>query len=388
MRRPRSQPSISSTVTSFYRRRYLPKSGALSTLSRANPLGTFKVFRTYDTILPLCAVLAVYFFASAVYPAIWSFWGIAKFGWSETTIGLTLAAFGLGMALVQGFLTQPAVNLLGESRVVVICMALAAVAAVGYGLAPGLAAVLVLLVINAPEGLVNPLLGAIMSKQVPADAQGELQGGIASIMSVAMLTGTLFFSYVFGVFTRPNMHRPEPECRIFHFGCALCRGGGDVYRHQSPAGLSINAALANGRNARASSDAARAGCRGRDQSRSLPPRLVKGWQRQQRAVVSHKSAPGTIAIDGFQRVLRAGRQVAAPASHQQRQGVAIGEDRRLQHQRSRTRKHTQRGEAISGPLARARQDLAAPAAARRASIWRMASSTASNTSSVDACRAL
>lgn len=184
-------------------------------LSRANPLGTFKVFRTYDTILPLCAVLAVYFFASAVYPAIWSFWGIAKFGWSAATIGLTLAAFGLGMALVQGFLTQPAVSLLGENRVVVICMALAAGAAVGYGLAPGLAAVLVLLVINAPEGLVNPLLGAIMSKQVPADAQGELQGGIASLMSVAMLAGTLFFSYVFGVFTRPNNIVQSPNVAFF-----------------------------------------------------------------------------------------------------------------------------------------------------------------------------
>jgi MFS transporter, DHA1 family, tetracycline resistance protein len=184
-------------------------------LSRANPLGTFKVFRTYDTILPLCGVLAVYFFACAVYPAIWSFWGIAKFGWSKATIGLTLAAFGLGMALVQGFLTQPAVDVFGENRVVVICLALAAIAAVGYGLAPGLAVVLVFLVINAPEGLVNPLLGAIMSKQVPADAQGEAQGGIASLMSVAMLAGTLFFSYVFGVFTRPNAVVQSPDIAFF-----------------------------------------------------------------------------------------------------------------------------------------------------------------------------
>lgn len=184
-------------------------------LARANPLGTFKIFQTYGTILPLCGVLFVYFFASAVYPAIWSFWGIAKFGWSEATIGLTLAAFGLSMALVQGFLTQPAVKLLGENKVVLIALALATVASAAYGFAPGLAAVLVLLVIHAPEGLVNPVLGAIMSKRVPTDAQGELQGGIASIMSVAMLAGTLFFSQIFGIFMRPNSLIVSPDVAYF-----------------------------------------------------------------------------------------------------------------------------------------------------------------------------
>jgi DHA1 family tetracycline resistance protein-like MFS transporter len=35
----------------------------------------------------LCAVLAVFFFATSVYPAIWPFWGIARFGWSEAMVG-------------------------------------------------------------------------------------------------------------------------------------------------------------------------------------------------------------------------------------------------------------------------------------------------------------
>ena len=68
---------------------------------RANPFGTFKVFRQYPGILSLCAIFAIYFFASSVYPAIWSFWGIAKFGWSEWIIGATLAAFGLITAIFQ-----------------------------------------------------------------------------------------------------------------------------------------------------------------------------------------------------------------------------------------------------------------------------------------------
>ena len=77
----------------------------------------------------------------------------------------------------------------------------AVVAAVGYGLAWSLPVVLVLLVIHAPEGLVHPVLTAILSRAVPEDAQGQLQGGVSSVSNLAMLFGTLFFSQVFAVMT-------------------------------------------------------------------------------------------------------------------------------------------------------------------------------------------
>jgi DHA1 family tetracycline resistance protein-like MFS transporter len=57
------------------------------------------------------AVLALYFFASSVYPAIWPFWGMARFGWSEAMVGFSLAVFGLVLAGgVQGGLTGPSVS--------------------------------------------------------------------------------------------------------------------------------------------------------------------------------------------------------------------------------------------------------------------------------------
>ncbi len=43
---------------------------------RANPVGTFKIFARYGHVLPLCVTLFMYFFATAVYPAIWPFWGL------------------------------------------------------------------------------------------------------------------------------------------------------------------------------------------------------------------------------------------------------------------------------------------------------------------------
>lgn len=190
-------------------------------LARSNPLGVLKVFTHYRGVVPLSVVMFLYFLASAVYPALWAFWGIAAFDWSEATIGLTLAAFGLITAITQGALTGPTVKWLGEYRTVVFGLVMAAGVVVGYGLAPGLVAVLILLVLHAPEGFVHPALTALMSRQAPADAQGELQGGIASLQSIGMLLGTVFFSQIFGWFMQPDAIIVSPSIGFFIAGAML-----------------------------------------------------------------------------------------------------------------------------------------------------------------------
>ena len=190
-------------------------------LARSNPIGALKVFANYTGVVPLSAVMFLYCLATAVYPALWAFWCIAAFGWSEATIGLTLAAFGLITAIVQGVLTGPVVKWLGERSTVVFGLVMALVAVFGYALAPGLTAVLILLVIHAPEGFVNPALTALMSEQAPEDAQGELQGGIASLQSIGMLLGTVLFTQVFGWFMRPNALIVSPSAGLILAGLLL-----------------------------------------------------------------------------------------------------------------------------------------------------------------------
>ena len=191
------------------------------TLARANPIGALKVFANYRGVVPLCAVMLFFFLSTAVYPAIWAFWGIAAFGWSEATVGLTLAAFGLVTAIVQGGLTGPVVKRLGERKAVVLGLTMGVVALFGYGLAPSLAVVLVLLVIHAPEGFAHPALTALLSHAAPEDAQGEIQGGIASLQSIGMLVGTVLFAQVFGWFMQPNPIIGAPSIAYFLAGTML-----------------------------------------------------------------------------------------------------------------------------------------------------------------------
>jgi DHA1 family tetracycline resistance protein-like MFS transporter len=189
-------------------------------MARANPFGAFAVFRTYPGVLPLCAVLALFFFASSVYPAIWPFWGMARFGWSEGMVGFSLAIFGLVMAGFQGGLTGRFVAAFGEHRTALIGLVCACLACLGYGIVGSVALVFALMVVHGPEGFVHPMLTAMMSKVVPENAQGELQGGLSAIMNLAMLAGTVVFSWIFGHFMADGRDWTSPN--VAYWGAAGC----------------------------------------------------------------------------------------------------------------------------------------------------------------------
>jgi len=169
-------------------------------LWRANPFGAFRVFASYPGVLPLVLVLGLFFFSTSVYPAIWTFWGIAKFGWSEAMVGGTLAIFGLIAGGFQGLLTGPATKRFGEWKVALFGIVCATLVVLGYGFVGALWGVIALMILHGPEGFVHPLLTSLLTKRVPEDAQGELQGGISAVTNVAMLFGTVFFAFIFGHF--------------------------------------------------------------------------------------------------------------------------------------------------------------------------------------------
>jgi DHA1 family tetracycline resistance protein-like MFS transporter len=53
-------------------------------------------------------------------------------------------------------------------------------------------------------GLAGPSLQSLVTSQVPANEQGELQGGIQSVMSLTSIVGPLVMSNVFFFYTRPE----------------------------------------------------------------------------------------------------------------------------------------------------------------------------------------
>lgn len=171
---------------------------------RANPFGAFKSIGSFPG---LGALLVVYFFyqiSSVVYPATWSFFTAERFDWSPGTIGLSLAIFGISFALVQGLLVKPSIKLMGHRRTVIAglvleALALALIAAIWSG------NLLLWCIPLATLGAIGmPALQGIMSRRVSDDAQGELQGVLTSVNSLAAILAPLVLTQSFAYFTAPE----------------------------------------------------------------------------------------------------------------------------------------------------------------------------------------
>lgn len=173
-------------------------------LARANPLGTLLAFRHSPVVLVLAAVLFLHVLAGNVYPAVWSYFMIDRFGWSTSQIGLSLAWFGAISALVQGFLVGPVTARFGERWTVVIGLVAEMLAGFGFATATQGWMIYAVILVTSPQGFAMAAINALMSREVGDDAQGALQGGIASLMSIAAIIGPFAATQLFGAFTGPG----------------------------------------------------------------------------------------------------------------------------------------------------------------------------------------
>ena len=149
------------------------------------------------------AALTVWMIGHVVYPIIFAFYAIENFGWSALMIGLALACVGIGAALVQGLLIRLLIPKIGERNAVIIGALAMAVSSVAYLVAgPDQGwLIFVAILIGAFQGLFQPSINGLMSKAVSDETQGELQGAVASLQSVASVIGPPMFTAVFAAFT-------------------------------------------------------------------------------------------------------------------------------------------------------------------------------------------
>jgi DHA1 family tetracycline resistance protein-like MFS transporter len=170
-------------------------------LARAHPLGTLRALRGQRAVLRLALCAFVWLTAFQVYPATWSFYAMAKFSLSPAEIGATLALSGLSMALVQALLTGRLVKKLGEARTAPLGVLWGASCFVLYAFIPDSWMLYPILAIGGLQGITMPSINAMMSKAIGAERQGELQGGMASVMGLSSIVGPLMLSQVLAYFS-------------------------------------------------------------------------------------------------------------------------------------------------------------------------------------------
>jgi DHA1 family tetracycline resistance protein-like MFS transporter len=171
---------------------------------RANPMGSLMHLRKYPGISGLIGSLILIYIAGHAVQSNWTFFTIEKFGWTERLIGISLGAFGLLIALVQGGLIRFVQPRLGNDRSVFVGLALYTIGLVLFAFASQSWMLFAFMVPYCLGGIAGPALQAIISGHVPANEQGELQGALTSLISATSIVGPPMMTNLFAYFTRPG----------------------------------------------------------------------------------------------------------------------------------------------------------------------------------------
>ncbi|MGR3810837.1 TCR/Tet family MFS transporter [Jiulongibacter sp. NS-SX5] len=188
---------------------------------RANPFASLKNLGRYPMVLSLVASLFLVYIAGYAPQAVWSFYTIEKFGWSELQIGFSLGFVGLMIAIVQGGLMRVIIPKIGQSKALFLGLLINVIGQAAFSLAAEGWMMYVIMIPFALSGLANPAFQGIISNEVSDTEQGELQGALTSVVSLAAIIGQPLMLWLFRVFTKPENKVYLPGAP-FLVGSVLC----------------------------------------------------------------------------------------------------------------------------------------------------------------------
>lgn len=178
-----------------------PEKRRAFSLARANPFGT--LMQMAKTPLVLGCLITIFFmqFAAQSNFAVWSYYGVLQFGWGPLTIGATVALFGMLMAIIQGLLVGKVIARFGAVRTAVYSLIFAIPSYLVIGFAGSTEIMILGLVVGSITGLTFPAMQSLMTPKIAEDSQGELQGAIASVVSLTAIVGPPAMTGVFGAYS-------------------------------------------------------------------------------------------------------------------------------------------------------------------------------------------
>ncbi|TDB59141.1 TCR/Tet family MFS transporter [Arundinibacter roseus] len=171
---------------------------------RANPAGSLRHLRKFPVISGLIASLVLVYIASHAVQGVWSYYTMEKFSWNEAQVGYSLGAVGVLSALVQGGLIRLIIPKLGQEKSVYMGLLLYSIGFTLFAFASQGWMMYIFMVPYILGSIAGPAIQGLISTQVPANEQGELQGGLTSLQSVTSIIGPPLMAGLFAYFTQDS----------------------------------------------------------------------------------------------------------------------------------------------------------------------------------------
>ena len=191
-------------------------------IKRANPWGALKQIGKYKQIRYLLLAFFFLYIGSHAVQSTWNYFTMYRFGWDEAMVGYSLAIVGILVAIVQAGLAQKAAHFLGLEISIVIGFGLYTVGMFLFAFATQTWMLFVFLIPYCFGGIAMPNLQSYMSSKVPPNQQGELQGGLTSLMSLTTIIGPVMMTSIFYYFTTGLAPIVFPGAAFFVGGIMMC----------------------------------------------------------------------------------------------------------------------------------------------------------------------
>ena len=166
----------------------------------ANPIGMLPFLRSNRILAGLQAANFFSQLAHVVLPSTFVLYATYRYGWDVRMVGLTLAIVGLSSMVVQGVAIGPIVKRLGERKALLLGLIFGAIGFFIYGAAPTGLWFCAGIPVMALWGVSGAATQALMTQQVAADQQGQLQGATTSVQSISQMLGPFLFTLTFAFF--------------------------------------------------------------------------------------------------------------------------------------------------------------------------------------------
>jgi DHA1 family tetracycline resistance protein-like MFS transporter len=187
-------------------------------LASSHPIAAFRAMGKYPLVPGLLGALFLYHIAHDANPSTWTYVTMAKFDWTPRDVGLSMTFVGICATIVQGGVIGPVVRWLGEARALTVGFLLFAVSFMGYAFATAGWQMYFWIVPFSFGTIASVAAMALMSRQVPANAQGELQGAVSSLRSVTACIAPPLLTGLFSYFTSPAAPVQFPGASFFAAG--------------------------------------------------------------------------------------------------------------------------------------------------------------------------
>ena len=172
--------------------------------ARANPIGALRELGRYGEVAGLMTVYVLAMFANRVAEMTWVLFSSYRFHWGPFETGLSLAGVGVMFVVGQGFLVRIVVPRLGERRAILMGLFVSAILTAAYGVIPQGWMVYPIMALGVFGWVIGqPATMGMMSKSVPVNEQGLLQGAVASLTSLTSIIGPPIWTGLFGYFVSP-----------------------------------------------------------------------------------------------------------------------------------------------------------------------------------------